>query len=91
MIPNAVILPSMVWVMFSSDAYSVLVINPRLKLDDLKPPWSCNPKMRVRNGVSIASEISEKKAESIFKLKYPTTNLGYFFMYEKMIRRLFIC
>jgi hypothetical protein len=46
--------------------------------------------MRVRNGVSIAREISEKNAEMMFRLKYPTTILGYFFMYEKMIRRLFM-
>jgi hypothetical protein len=67
-----------------------LVRNPRLKLDDLKPPWSCNPKMRVRNGVNIAREISEKNAERMLRLKYPTTILGYFFMYVKMIRRLFM-
>ena len=87
---SALIFPSEVSVISSNEAYSVLVSTPKLKLDFLKPPWSWSPNIKVRKGVSIAREISEKIAERMFRLKYPKTSFGYFFMYEKIIRKLFI-
>jgi hypothetical protein len=62
-----------------------------LNLEGCIPPFPCNPKIRVRKGASMASEISENSAERMLSEKYPITSFGYFFIYEKMIRRLFIC
>jgi hypothetical protein len=59
-----------------------------LNRDAVTVPSLPNPNIRVRKGASMVSEISEKVAESRFSEKYPTTSLGYFLMYEKMIRRL---
>ena len=87
---NALIFPSVDWVISSRVLYKVFVRNPKLKLDDLNPPLSCKPKINVRKGVNMAKEISEKIAERMFRLKYPMTSFGYFFMYEKIIRKLFI-
>jgi hypothetical protein len=34
--------------------------------------------MSVRKGASMVRETSEKRAEKIFRERYPTTSLGYF-------------
>jgi hypothetical protein len=42
------------------------------------PPSCCSPNINVKNGASMAKEIREKKAERMFRMKYPVTILGYF-------------
>ena len=88
--PSAFIFPSVLCVSCSSVLYKEFVSTPRLKLDVLNPFWSCKPNISVRKGVNIVRDIYENAADSMLRLKYPATSLGYFFMYEKMILKLFI-
>ena len=47
-------------------------------------------KISNKNGLSKAREITENTDDKILKLKYAKTNLGYFEIYLKMDRKLFI-
>ena len=46
--------------------------------------------IRSKNGLSNAREITENSDDRILKLKYAKINLGYFEIYLKMDRKLFI-
>jgi hypothetical protein len=80
MMPNALIFPwsdavNMVnWLYKRSERF------PSLNLEVCIPSFPCNPKIRVRNGASMASEIRENRAERMLSEKYPITNFGYFFI-----------
>lgn len=47
-------------------------------------------KMSNKNGLNKASEITENSEDKMLKLKYAKINFGYFEMYLKMDRKLFI-
>jgi hypothetical protein len=47
-------------------------------------------KINNRNGLSKPSEITENTEDKILKLKYATISFGYFDIYLKMGRKLFI-
>ena len=51
---------------------------------------SCFLKISNKNGLNNASETTENSDDKILKLKYAKINFGYFEIYLKMDRKLFI-
>jgi hypothetical protein len=53
---------------------------PKENLEPNVLPSDWSPNMSVIKGASMVREINENKADMRFRIKYPETSLGYFFI-----------